>query len=56
MSRERGEARVTDISGEVDTSGRLIRLPLSRFDRIDRWFTIVEAQFESARTVKDKEK
>jgi hypothetical protein len=55
MSRERGEARATDISVGADTSGQIIRLPLPRSDRIDRWFTIVEAKFESARIVKDEE-
>jgi hypothetical protein len=56
MFRERGEARTTDTSGGADTSGQVIRLALLRPDRISRWFTIVEAQFEVARITSDKEK
>jgi hypothetical protein len=56
MFRERGEARTTDISGGADTSVQVILLPLLRPDRISRWFTIVEAQFEATRITSDKEK
>jgi phage terminase large subunit-like protein len=56
MSRERSEAHPTDISGGVDSNGQFIRLPLTRPERIGRWFLILEAQFKIARIVSDKAK
>jgi hypothetical protein len=49
MSRENSNARATETASEVQPSVQLIRLPLERPDRVGRWFTLLELQFELAR-------